>query len=224
MATAGDGYMPGDGESAIVSAMTKVSYKPVPFDRPLGRRVLVCGRPGKTTLAKAIAQKHRLNLIEIDWIYHKSGWNERSDEEVRLIVERRISESENGWVYDGNGRNIVDMPLAHVDSVILIQIPWIRTLWTYTKRSIRRSWTGEEIAGGNKETFRLNFASRESHLLHTFKTRKRDYRKWLEPRLPDGVDYYIIDSWKQLHRFYEIHQLPTNPAIDSREAASTWFE
>lgn len=214
----------GDGRVRYSQPMTQVSYKPVPLDRPLGRRVLVCGRPGKTTLAKAIAQKHGLNLIEIDWIYHKPGWNERSDEEVRLIVQRRIAESENGWVYDGNGRNIVDMPLAQVDSVVLIQIPWVRTLWAYIKRGIRRSWTGEEIAGGNKETFRLNFASRESHLWHTFRTRRRDYRGWLEPQLPDGINYYLIESWKQLHQFYEIHQLPTQPTIDSREAASTWFE
>ncbi len=72
----------------------------MPIDHPLGRRVVVCGRPGKTTLAKAIAEKHDLNLIEIDWIYHKPGWNERSDEEARLIVEGRIAESETGWVYD----------------------------------------------------------------------------------------------------------------------------
>ncbi len=183
----------------------------------------MCGRPGKTTLAKAIAEKHDLNLIEIDWIYHKPGWNERSDEEARLIVEGRIAESETGWVYDGNGRSI-DIPLAHVDSVILIQIPWLRTLWSYLKRSVHRSWTGEEIAGGNKETFLLNFASRESHLWYTFKTRKRNYRAWLEPQLPVGVDYYVIDSWKQLHRFYEIHELTTSPTIDSREAAATWFE
>ncbi len=196
----------------------------MPIDHPLGRRVVVCGRPGKTTLAKAIAEKHDLNLIEIDWIYHKPGWNERSDEEARLIVEGRIAESETRWVYDGNGRRTIDIPLAHVDSVILIQIPWLRTLWSYLKRSVHRSWTGEEIAGGNKETFLLNFASRESHLWYTFKTRKRNYRAWLEPQLPVGVDYYVIDSWKQLHRFYEIHELTTSPTIDSREAAATWFE
>ena len=165
-----------------------------------------------------------LNLIEIDWVRHRPNWNERPVEEAREIVSSRMAESEVGWVFDGNGTGIIDIPLAQVDSVILIQIPWFRTLWTYVKRGIRRSWTGEEIAGGNKETFRLNFASRESHLWHTFKTRRRDYKGWLEPQLPDGVNYYVIYSWKQLQRFNEIHELTTSPTIDSREAASTWFE
>lgn len=228
-------------------------YEPVPIEHPLGRRVIIVGRPGKTTLGKAIAQKHNLTFIEIDWVKHRPNWNERPVSEARDIVSNRMAESELGWVFDGNdpyqsplslsspharscygtgsgctcalhGSGLIDTPLAQADSVILIQIPWLRTLWTYTKRSIRRSWTGEEIAGGNRETFLLNFASRESHLWNTFKTRKRNYRALMEPQIPDGVSYYVIDSWKKLHKFYETHELPRQPSISSREAASDWLD
>ena len=214
--------------------MAEVEYKQyesVPLEHPLGCRVIICGRPGKTTLGKAIAQKHNLTFIEIDWVQHRPNWKERPLSEARDIVSNRMAESELGWVFDGNdpylvseGSGIIDTPLAQADSVILIQIPWLRTLWTYTKRSIRRSWTGEEIAGGNRETFLLNFASRESHLWNTFKTRKRNYRAWMEPQIPDGVSYYVIDSWKKLQKFYELHDLPRQPSIISREAASDWLD
>jgi len=197
---------------------------PTSFDTPLGSRVIIWGRPGKTTLARAIAQKHDLTFIEADWINNLPGWKVRPPEQSREIVEKRIAESDQRWVYDGNPKRWSESTFASADSVILIQMPWLTTFWTYVKRGIRYSWTGEEHGGGNRETFKRIIASRESHICHIFKTRKLNYRALIEPDLHEGIKYYVIDSWKKLDKFYEIHDLPRNPSIDSREAASSWME
>ena len=179
----------------------------VALDHPLGRRIAIFGRAGKTSLAKAIANKHDLEFIEVDWIHFMPDWQERSDDEVLEIVTGKMDGSEAGWVVDHHWRSVVSAVLERADTLILINLPWRTLFWMYVKRSIRRSWTGELMAGGNKETWRLNFASRESHLLHTIKTRKNDYRARFEPELSEGMAYYLIESLSELNRFYEVHQL-----------------
>ena len=75
------------------------------------------------------------------------------------------------------------------------------------KRSFNRCWTGDPVAGGNRETWLLSFASRESHLWHLIKTRKNNYRARFEPELSEGMACYLIESLSELNRFYEVHQL-----------------
>ena len=179
----------------------------VAFDHPLGRRIAVFGRAGKTSLARAIAAKHGLEFIEIDWIHHMPNWEERSDEEILQIVTERMDGSESGWVVDHHHRSVVSAVLSRADTLVLISLPWRTMFWMYVKRSIKRSWTGESIAGGNKETWRVSFASRDSHLWHVIKTRKNNYRARFEPELSEGMAYYLIESLSELNRFYEVHQL-----------------
>ena len=49
----------------------------VPFDHPLGCRINARGGGGKTTLARAIAQKRGLPFIELDALNHLPEWQER---------------------------------------------------------------------------------------------------------------------------------------------------
>ncbi len=189
-------------QAPIMDAANRVA-----LDRPLGRRIAVFGRAGKTSLARAIAAKHGLEFIEIDGIHHMSGWQERSDEEILQIVTQRMDEAEAGWVVDHHHRSVVSAVLSRADTLVLITLPWRTLFWMYLKRSFRRSWTGEEIAGGNRETWRVSFASRDSHLWHTIKTRKNDYRARFEPELTDRTAYYLIESLLELNRFYEMHGL-----------------
>ena len=135
------------------------------------------------------------------------NWQERSDDEILEIVTQKMDGAEAGWIVDHHWPSTVTAVLGKADTLILINLPWRSLFWMYLKRSIKRSWTGELIAGGNKETWRLNFASRESHLWHTIKTRKNDYRAHFEPQIPEGMAYYLIESLEELNRFYELHGL-----------------
>ncbi len=187
--------------------MDAIHPNSVELDHPLGRRIAVFGRAGKTSLAKAIATTYGLEFIEIDWIHHMPEWEERSDEEILKIVTQRMDGSESGWVVDHHHRSVISAVLSRADTLVLITLPWRTLFWMYLKRSFRRSWTGEPIAGGNRETWRVSFASRDSHLWHLIRTRKNDYRARFEPELSDGTAYYLIESLSELNRFYEIHGL-----------------
>jgi adenylate kinase family enzyme len=169
--------------------------------------VAVFGRGGKTSLARAIAARDGTPCIEADWIHHMPDWVERPTEESRSIIETRMDESPDGWVYDGNYPHLIDIPMARADSVIIIDLPFWLVFARYIRRSFRYSLTGQPIAGGNRETFRLSFASQDSHLLHTLRTRKNDYIKALCPLVRPGADLYLITSRQALNAFYRTHGL-----------------
>jgi hypothetical protein len=74
-------------------------------------------------------------------------------------------------------------------------------------RTLLRSWTGESLWHGNRESWRLSFASRDSVLLwswQSFLTRKRQY-----------TVIFADDRWSHLRRI----RLRSRAAIDRWLAA-----
>ncbi len=172
---------------------------------PLGRKVGVFGAGGKSTLAGAIARKHSLELIELDWIQWMPGWQRRADEEVERIVTERMDSSPRGWVTDHNFMFI----LQHAESVIILELPFRTIFWRRLKRSVRRAWTKELVCGGNTETFRQHLTTRESAIWEAWQRRKR-YRRIYErtsPHVPSGVDLFYIRTPRELDEFYKVHDL-----------------
>ena len=181
----------------------------VELSHPLGQHVAVFGAGGKSTLASAIARKHNLEFIEIDWIQHMPGWQRRPDEEVKKIVTERIDSSPRGWVTDHN----VPFILERADSVILLELPFRTIFWRRVKRSVRRAWTKELVCGGNTETFRQHFTSRQSAILEVWQRRKRYSRIYetISRHIPPGVDLFYLRTPRELDQFYEFHDLSRNP-------------
>ncbi len=178
-------------------------------DHPLGRKVAVMGHGGKTTLARAIARKYSLEHIELDQIANLPGWNRRPSEEFRQIVEERMAANPNGWVTDHFHSDVVDMIHERADSVIVLHLPYPTMLWRRTLRSLKRAWTGEEVCGGNVETFRQHLFSKESAILEMWQKRDR-YRRISETISKvarEGVDFYVIRSSRELDNFYRLHGL-----------------
>jgi hypothetical protein len=89
-----------------------------------------------------------------------------------------------GVQHDGNygGRGAREIVWPRADTVVWLDpaLPVILArLW---RRSVGRLRSGEEIWGGNRETFRNTFLSRESLFvwaLKTYRSRKRIYREQL---------------------------------------------
>ena len=67
-------------------------------DFPLGRRISVEGKGGKTTLSKALAKRFGLDFIEQDAIRHQANWVELPVEEHREVLKERFAKAEVGWV------------------------------------------------------------------------------------------------------------------------------
>jgi len=135
--------------------------------RAFGRRILVWGPSGsgKTTLSRRIGAALGLPVVELDALFHKPDWQETPDDEFRAIIEERVREHGDGWVFDGNyrvGREVL-LPLA--DRVVWLRPAFLPTYWRLARRTITRGLRGEELWNGNRESLRLAFLSRHSMLL-----------------------------------------------------------
>ena len=132
---------------------------------------------GKTTFARALAQKLDVPHVELDALHWKPGWVMNSPEEVRALVAERLAGD--GWVVDGNWSSTLGTTvLDQADEVVWLDLPLktsFRRLWRRTWRRVR---TREDLWGTtNRETFRNAFLSRNSILLFQLKTHRSRRRR-----------------------------------------------
>ncbi len=181
----------------------------VSLTHPLKPRVGVMGAGGKTTLARAIAAKMDIEFIEIDWITHMPGWQIRPEDDVKKIVQERMQVNPRGWVTDHHSHYLRELILPRAQAIIVLELPFRTYFWRRFKRSVKRAWTKEVVCGGNVETFRQHFASRDSAILENWQRRGR-YSQIGETAVaaaPPGLDFYEIRSARELDDFYDAQGL-----------------
>ncbi len=181
----------------------------VQLDHPLGSRIAVFGYGGKTTLARAIARRYQFEHIELDQIANLPGWNRRPADEFRTIVSERMAANPKGWVTDHAHSAVVDMIYQGAESLVVLHLPFRTVFWRRTRRSLKRAWTGEEVCGGNVETFRQHLLTKDSAILEMWQKRRGYRRLWqrFAEAARKGSDFYLITSGKELERFYRLHGL-----------------
>ena len=134
---------------------------------------------GKTTFARALAQRLGVQHVEIDALFWKPGWVMTSAEELRAEVEAALVDD--GWVVDGNytsrlGTSVLDQ----ADEIVWLDLPLRTTWWRVLRRTLRRLSTGEPMWGTNRESFRGAFLSRDSLLLYALRTHRRNQQRRTE--------------------------------------------
>lgn len=129
-----------------------------------GWRITVVGNcgSGKTTLAKAIAQRRGVPFIPVDEALWKPGWVIREDDEVERILAGAMADD--AWVSDGNLGSRSRYVLPRLDTVVWLDYPRHLVMRRLLARTVRRAWTKEELFSGNREGWRHSFASKESIL------------------------------------------------------------
>ena len=145
------------------------------------RKIAVVGTTGsgKTTVARRLAAHHDVPHIELDALHWGPGWTEPSKEEFRARVQDALPDS--GWVVDGGYHGkLGDLVLDRADLVVWLDPPLatiLRRLWTRTLDRIRK---GDELWGGNRETWRGAFLSRNSLFVWALKTHRARRQRYVE--------------------------------------------
>jgi adenylate kinase family enzyme len=155
---------------------------------------------GKTTFARALAEKLGVPHVEIDALFWQPGWVMTSAEELRAKVEAALGDG--GWVVDGNYTSrLGTFVLDQADQVVWLDLP-LRTTWRRLfRRTVRRLRMREEIWGTNRESFRNAFLSRNSILVYALETHRSARRRrseWIS-RYP----HVRLRSARDIRRYLE---------------------
>jgi adenylate kinase family enzyme len=166
----------------------------------LAPKIAVVGTSGsgKTTVAQCLAEHHGVPHVELDALHWGPNWTPPSVEEFRARVEQALASP--GWVADGSyyGK-LGDYVLERADFIVWLDLPFrtvARRIWSRTMRRIR---TGEELWGGNRETWRDAFLSRDSLFVWVVRTHRARRRRYLE-RLGKNEFVHLrsqheVDAW-----------------------------
>lgn len=149
---------------------------------PGPKRILVYGvtGSGKTTFARALAQKLDLPFHSVDELTWLPNWTERPlEEQIQIIAELCQTEE---WVFDSAYGKWLNLPLDRVDLIIGLDYPRWLSLGRLIRRSIHRAATKTLICNGNIETW-PKLLSRDSIIawhFRSFKSKRTRMRTWAD--------------------------------------------
>ena len=149
------------------------------------QRIAVIGTTssGKSTLAKQLSERLRLDFVELDALHWQANWTPATLEDFRARVETATSRK--CWVVAGNYQVVRDLVWPRAQAIVWLDYPFFTIFWRLLTRTIRRSWTQEELWNGNRENIsnQLRVWSNDSLIHWFFKTywrRKREIPMLLE--------------------------------------------
>jgi adenylate kinase family enzyme len=169
------------------------------------RRVHVIGTSGsgKTTVARAIADKLGIRHIELDAINWQPNWTELPKDEFK---ERVTEEIEHGdWTIDGNYSVVRYVIWDKVDTIVWLDMPFIPVFLRIVWRTIRRIVTQEELWNTNTEKLDALVGKYGMPLwvIQTHEKRRKEYLPLLaDPKL-SHIDIKRFKSLKAVNKWIE---------------------
>lgn len=103
------------------------------------RRILLigCSGSGKSSLARILGSKLNLEVIHLDRLFWKPGWEARKRDEFYEIVSDQIKKEK--WIMDGNYSRTLRLRAERSDFIILFDFP----SYICTYRIFKRSFKGK---------------------------------------------------------------------------------
>jgi adenylate kinase family enzyme len=183
----------------------------------VGRRIVIFGQSGsgKTTFGRRAAAALGVPHVELDSLYHRPNWEPTPDEEFRAIVSEQLAASPDGWVVDGNYSRVRDVVLSGADTAIWLRLPFRVVFTRLLRRTVTRAWQKEELWNGNRESFRMSFASRDSILLWGITNWRPHVRKMerVLAETPHEAYLIVLRSQREVDSLLaDIERQPARPA------------
>jgi adenylate kinase family enzyme len=182
------------------------------------RRVSVVGSTGsgKTTFARELASILGVPHIELDALNWGPNWTMVDEALFRSRVDAATSRDE--WVADGNygGRGARQIVWGRADTVVWLDPPLPVILARLWRRSVGRIRSGYVLWGGNRETFRNTFLSRESLFvwaLKTHRSRRRLYREHLARPEYSHLEVHRFTRSADAERWLQAQRVQAAPRI-----------
>ena len=136
-------------------------------------RIAIVGTTGsgKTTLGTRLSEALAYPHVDLDALYWGPDWAPMPTAKFR----ERVSEALAGatWVVAGNYRKTRDIIWSRADTLVWLDYPLPLTLARLFRRTVARIITQEELWSGNRESWRGQFASRDSLFLYALRTHRR---------------------------------------------------
>jgi len=184
----------------------------------IGRRIVVYGwtGAGKTTMSRRIGAALGLPVIELDAIFWSPGdWRSLEVDAFRAAAIEAIEACPDGWVCEGNYTPVRQSVLPLADTVVWLRLPFRVTYARVWKRTLRRMWTKEQLwESGNRESWRLSFASRDSLLLYAFTQRRHAFQSLIADLETHGQHANVIElrSAREVEAFVRGLEARAQPA------------
>lgn len=187
-------------------------------------RVNVVGTSGsgKSTFARQLAERMQAPYIEMDVIHWLPDWQEKSDNQFFADLKSQLQTEY--WVLDGNYNKSLEVKWQDVDTVIWLDYSFAITAYRAITRALSRCLSKQELwpGTGNVETFKQTFMSKDSILLWTLKTFRRNRRRYLDMiAAPEyqHIKFIRIRHPKQAKRFLaNIQPVGRAETVDIRAA------
>jgi len=170
------------------------------------RRINVVGTTGsgKTTFARALAERLELPCIELDALFWKPNWEQTPDEEFLPLVDEATRGER--WVLDGNYSRTRPITWPRAESVVWLDYSFPRVFTQLLRRTLSRALSGDELWPGCRETLRGSFVSRDSILLwclQTYWRRRRNYPKLIAASEHAHLQFIRLRSPRRARKWLE---------------------
>lgn len=166
------------------------------------KRILIIGNAGsgKTTFAKALAQKINLPLIHLDKLFWCGEWEHLPREKFDAVLQEELEKAE--WIIDGNFDRTIPHRLQYCDTVFFFDLPTIACLWGSTVRVIKNYGKTRDDMGGNcPEYFDKQKASLYKSIFSFNRTHRNKYHTLLEAHKDKNI--VVFKSRKQAYKYLE---------------------
>ena len=145
------------------------------------QRIAVRGTSGagKSTFAAELARRLGLAHVELDALHHGPNWSAPPAEEFRARVRAAMAAAPAGWVIDGDyDAKLGETVVGAADTIVWLDLPLRVTFPRLWRRTLHRIRHNVELWGGNRETWRDQFASRHSIFVWTIISHVKQRREW----------------------------------------------